>query len=261
MPTEISPADPQAAEVRELIGRARDDGGGVDLPPLTAFELCVLGAPRQPLVHESIIRAWARLGHRTQEAAVARFTQNLAERGLLTETPGPAGSPATYSLAPELGIILAARCRPAFLIITHVPGLNRPQPVLYALGDQHDPVQALVAEVPAALAPNDSRPKMPEALRPIFGYLLLSKTGAADFLARWTINPPQAPTIKEGTPRVVILAHPQDAHGVLGHRISVWGDGQRARVAISEHAPQTDHDLTGLHEVMLTLINGEFREH
>jgi hypothetical protein len=261
MTAEISPPpDPRALEVRELIERARSDGF-VDLTELSAFELCVLGAPKQPFVHESIVRAWARLGRRVQEAAVTRFTRNLADRGLLTEVPGPVSGPATYSLAPELGVILAARCRPAFLIINQVPGLNRPQPVLYALGDQHDPVQALVAEVPAALADNDSRPKMPEALRPIFGYLLLSKTGAADFLARWTINPPQAPKIKAGTPRVVILAHPQDAHGILGYRISVWGDGHRAHVATSKHDPQTDNDLAGLHDVMLALINGELSEH
>jgi hypothetical protein len=252
--------DPRAAEVRQLIDRARRDDQ-VSLIALSAIELCVLGAPKHPFIHESITRAWARLSHRVQESAVTRFTQELADRGLLITIPGPVGSPAKYSLSPELGVILAARCRPTFLVLNDVPGLNRPQPVLYALGDQHDPAQALVAEVPAGLAGNNLKHATPDGLRPIFGYLLLSKTGAADFLARWTINPPQAPRIKPGTPRVVTLAHPQDTHGTLGFRISVRGDGNRARVAVGEHAPDTEHDLAGLHDVMLSLINGEVGEH
>jgi len=260
MTTGILPApDPRAAEIRQLIDRAqRDDHVG--LIALSAIELCVLGAPKHPFVHESITRAWTRLNHRVQEAAITRFTQELADRGLLIRVPDSAGSTATYSLSPELGVILAARCRPGFLILNQVLGLNRPQPVLYALGDQHDPAQALVAEVPAALAGNDRKHATPEALRPIFGYLLLSKIGAADFLARWTINPPQTPWIKPGMPRVVTLAHPQDAHGTLGFRISVLGDGNRARVTYDDHAPESEHDLAGLHDVMLSLINGELSE-
>jgi hypothetical protein len=246
--------------VTSPFGRAQREDH-VSLIALSALELCVLGAPKQPFVHESVTRAWARLGHRVQEAAVTRFTRELASRGLLTPVPDSAGSAPAYSLSPELGVILAARTRPGFLILNHVPGHDRPQPVLYALGDQHDPAQALVAEVPAAMTDDDRRHPRPEALRTIFGYLLFSKTGAADFLARWNINPPQIPRIKPGTPRMVTLAHPQDAHGTLGYRISIRGDGTRARVTAGDHAPETEYDLAGLHDVMLSLINGDLSEH
>jgi hypothetical protein len=257
----VQAPDPRAAEVRQLIDRAQRDDQ-VSLIALSAIELCVLGAPKHPFVHESIARAWTRLNRRTQEAAVSRFTQELADRGLLTRIPDDqASATAAYSLSPELGVILAARCRPGFLILNHVPGLSRPQPVLYALGDELDPVQALVAEVPSALAGEDRKHATPDALRPIFGYMLLSKTGAADFLARWTINPPQAPRLKPGTPRVVILAYPQDAHGALGFRISVRGDGNLARVAVGDRTPETEQNLPGLHDVMLSLINGGLGEH
>ena len=86
-----------------------------------------------------------------------QVTTGLVRRGLLIEDspghgvrqPGDA-----YSLKPELGLTLAARCRPAFVVVAKGDRRDLRPRCLFALGDQEDPVQAIVAELPAGLPPD-----------------------------------------------------------------------------------------------------------
>jgi hypothetical protein len=246
--------DMRAAQIRQLIDRAQREGE-VPLIALSAMELCVLGAPKYPLVSASIARAWASLSPRMQTEAVGVFTRNMASRGHLLEAGQEADGTPVYSPSPELGVILAARYRPAFIVATGVPGVDHPQPALYALGDEQNPVQAMVAEVAAALAPSRRlfhRPPMP--LRSCFGYLLFSVENAAGFLAKWMILPTHGGRSKPPLPRTVALVHPRDQRGTFGSRISVWGDRTTARVDTGGQAEQTEHDLDGLRAIMLELI-------
>ena len=93
--------------------------------------------------------------------------------------------------------MLAARCRPAFVVLAKGDRDDLRPLSLFALGDQADPTQAIVAELPTALPPDraahypDTRKLGP--LGWIYRYVLVSMTNAADLLARWTITPPPQP--------------------------------------------------------------------
>ena len=86
----------------------------------------------------------------------------MVERGLLidgsTQTGRQHGS--GYALKPELGIMLAARCRPSFIVVTEIglPDLRTPR--FFALGDQAEPVRGFVVEEPTAL-PADIADRLP----------------------------------------------------------------------------------------------------
>ena len=122
-------------------------------------------------------------------------TADLVKRGLLID-----GAPqhrtvqavTSYSFKPELGLMLAARCRPAFVVLAKGERDDLRPLSLFALGDQADPVRAIVAEVPTGLPPDravgypDTRKLGP--LGWIYRYVLVSSVNAADLLARWTMT-------------------------------------------------------------------------
>src|SRR6266567_3178920 len=99
---------------RALIDRAQDDP--VELATVSALDLCVLGAPAHPLFDEPVARAWLRLGNRQRKKFIDSVTQSMVNRGLLIGNRPQTGfqqSGGTYSLQPEMGLMLAARCRPS----------------------------------------------------------------------------------------------------------------------------------------------------
>jgi hypothetical protein len=67
------------------------------------------------------------LGNRRREKIIEWVTEGMIKRGLLIEDSPrtgfrPPGS--SYSLKPELGIMLAGRCRPAFIVLTETADQN-----------------------------------------------------------------------------------------------------------------------------------------
>ena len=103
---------------RHLIAQAQMEM--VDLVALSALDLCVLDGPRQPLFEERVAHAWIQLGNRQRRKVVDEVTAGMVRRGLLIDDhpdPGTGQDGSTYSLQPELGLMLAARCRPAFIVI------------------------------------------------------------------------------------------------------------------------------------------------
>src|SRR5579859_5455414 len=96
---------------RNLIEAAQADA--VDLVTLSALELCTLGGPKHPLFEEAVTRAWGQMGDRRRAKVVEWVTEGMVERGLLLEDSPQTGfwQPGRdYSLKPELGLMLAARC-------------------------------------------------------------------------------------------------------------------------------------------------------
>ena len=103
---------------RNLIDQAQDHI--VDLIILTALELCALGGPAHPLFDEILARAWTRLGRWQRKEVIDQVTKELVRRGLLIDTTPRtnSGQPIqTCALKPELGLVLAARCRPSFVVV------------------------------------------------------------------------------------------------------------------------------------------------
>jgi hypothetical protein len=247
---------------RFLITRAEVEN--VDLVLLSALQLCVLDGPRQPMFEERVAHAWTQLGDRRRRKIMEEVSAGLVKRGLLIDDrPGPAtGRPgADYGLKPELGLMLAARFRPTFIVVAagERPGV-RPLS-LFALGDQAQPVRGIVAEVPAGL-PADRAAAYPDdrKLGPlgwIYRYVLVSTASAADLLARWTITPPTEAGEVIPT-RYRVSAYRPDRENPVGYHLGVRGDGLRATVdglVTGNGQPAvTEYDLAGLRGIMLQLL-------
>jgi hypothetical protein len=249
---------------RHLIDRAQDEEL-VDLAVLSAMDLCVLGGPRHPLFDEDVARAWSRLGGRQRDKFTEAVTESMLQRGLLldeglrTSAQPLSGS---YALKPELGLALAARCRPSFIVVTEaehqrVRGLR-----LFALGDEAEPVRGLVLEAPAGPLPDRERdsaatPKL-GPLGWIYRYALVSRQQAAEVLARWTLSPPRGPGGNRPGGYLVSVYQPGQGN-CLGTRVRVRGNGASAQVNGPGEQDLAERDLAGLRAVMLGLLTGPFR--
>jgi hypothetical protein len=246
---------------RHLIAQAQVDV--VDLVTLSALELCVLDGPRQPVFDKRVAQAWTQVTQRRRRKVTEEVTAGLVRRGLLID--GAPQQPtvqavSSYSFKPELGLTLAARCRPAFVVLAKGERDDLRPLGLFALGDQADPVRAIVAEVPAGLPP-DRAAKYPgtRKLGPlgwIHRYVLVSSANAADLLARWTMTPPAQPG--DAVPvRYLVSVYCPDREHPAGHHLSVRGDGIRAVVdgASIGGAQPAPCDLEGLRAIMLDLLS------
>jgi hypothetical protein len=160
--------------------------------------------------------------------------------------------------------MLAARCRPAFVVLAKGERDDLRPLSLFALGDQADPVRAIVAEVPTGLPPDraadfpDTRKLGP--LGWIYRYVLASPANAADLLARWTMTPPAQPGDAVPVPYLVSAYRPDREHPV-GYHLRVRGDGIRAFVdgPSTGGAQPAHYDLDGLRGIMLDLLAGASR--
>ncbi len=247
---------------RHLITQARTDV--VDLVTLSALELCVLDGPRQPLFDEHVAQAWSRLGNRQQRLLTNEATAGMVERGLLSGDSPQRGS--GYALKPELGIMLAARCRPSSIVITGIGLPNLRTMRFFALGDQAVPVRGFVVEDPTAL-PADIAGTLPHVkkLGPLgwfYQYFLVSPMKAAEVLAELTISPPRHSGAVVAPGWTVTAFYP-GSRNREGERLSITGDGTKARIdgpgMGNGGAAGTAYDTEGLRTVMLRLLMGPAR--
>ncbi len=252
-----SGAGERADAARNLIDRAQD--GLVDLVILTALELCSLGGPAYPLFDKLPARAWTRLGRLARRQVMDQATEGLVGRGLLIDTtartsPGrPVGA---CALKPELDLVLAARRRPAFVVIVQAEDRNPRTLRLFALGDGAEPVRGFVLEAPGLpLNPGRYFAEVRElgALDWFYRYVLVSRDMAADILARWTVSPPLRPGASASLGWLVYAWYPGQKNPA-GHRLRIRGDGTKARLGGFAHRAPAQYDVEGLHAVMLDLL-------
>lgn len=243
---------------RSLIAQARTET--VDLVTLSALELCVLDGPRQPLFEERVARAWTQLGERRRRKLMEEVSASMVGRGLLIDDrpePGPRERGGDYALKPELGLMLAARCRPSFIVIAAGERQGLRPLSLFALGDQAQPVRGIVAEVPAALPAGYPNPRTLGPLGWVYRYALVSPASAAEILARWTITPP-AESGEAIFTRYLVSAYRPDRENPAGYHLGVRGDGARAVVdgpaTVSGESASAGYDLEALQAIMLGLL-------
>lgn len=238
----------------------------VELVTVSALELCVLGGPRHPLFEEPVAHAWLQLADRRRRKVIEWVTEGMVNRGLLIQDNAgfiPVNKDTTYSLKPALGVALAARCRPAFIIITETPAASLRTPRFFALGDQGHPVRGIVVEEPAAL-PADKARNFPHVnkLGPLgrfYRYVLVSQAKAAEALAELAISPPQPGNQAPGW--TVSFYRGYDGRNPAGFQLTVHGDGTKALLTrpgnMNNGAGPAEHDFAGLTTVMLDLITGQ----
>jgi hypothetical protein len=248
------PASLLSAPVSALL-RGLDDNTYLPLPPLCGADLCALGDPEHQVFWEPLANAWLGLDARVRTQLIESRTRSLVNRALLTEeTPGAgrlpgASSGAGFALAPELGLLLAARRRPSFIVATH-PSRRLPAVSYYALGDESNPVRAIVQEIPDVPDCEDlTRTWGPLSL--VFCYRLCTPAAAAGFLARWALKPLPAEPGQDPSPRTVTLLRPDETTSVP-HQLAIQSDGTKARVAgANMHGPL---DVNDLQRIMSDLI-------
>src|SRR5580658_1718277 len=247
---------------RNLIARAQD--ALVDLVMVTALELCSLGGPAHPLFDEIPVRDWTRLGRQERRQVTEQATQGLVRRGLLVDTTSrttPEQPIETCALKPELGLVLAARCRPAFAVIVQAEDHTLRTLRLFALGDEPEPAQSFVLEMPG-LPVNPGR-HFSEAgkqgpLGWLYRYVLVSRDMAADALAQWTVSPPLRPGVSASLGWLVSAWCP-DRKDPAGSRLRMRGDGTKACLdGLANDAP-TQYGVEGLHAVMLDFLTRSSR--
>jgi hypothetical protein len=248
----LSPPHLRAEAVTALIGRAQAEDLG--LAALAGFDLCVLGGPRQAAFPEAMTNAWAQLADEDRQSLTRSSTARLLAEGLLLHVPG--GEDADYPVSPELGVILAARSQPAYLVVVQrqdspLPGLS-----LFALGDNGRPVQAIVTEILVKAPPAGAGP-----LRCIYGYQLVSTASAASLLADWTIGKAEKARRWSREPaRLVTRYFPADDRDRIGQRITVHGDGNTARVTgldTSDPTAERLYSRSELEDAMAGFLAGD----
>jgi hypothetical protein len=247
---------------RDLIAKAQT--GLVDLVTLSALQLCVLDGPSHAMFDQRVAHAWTRVEERRRRQLTEEVTAGMVRRGLLIgDHPGHGAQQpdSTYTLMPELGLVLAARCRPSFTVVAAGEGEGLRPLSVFALGDLAEPVRGLVAEVPAGLPP-DRAARYPKAakLGPlgwIYRYVLVSPPTAAEILSRWTIAQP--PRQRGAVPaRYLVSAYRPDREHPASYTLGVTGDGSRAFVDGSGAGvgdlTRAGYDLEGLTAIMLNLL-------
>jgi hypothetical protein len=245
------PAKLLGAPVSALI-RGLDDNTYLPLPPLCGADLCVLGDPEHQVFWEPLANAWLGLAAPARTQLIESRTRSLVNRALLIdETQGIGYSPgASFTCAPELGILLAARRRPSFIVATH-PSKRLPSVSYFALGDESNPVRAIVQEIPDIPDCEDlTRAWGPLSL--VFCYRMCTPAAAAGFLARWALKPLPAEPGQEPSPRTVTLLRPGKTTSVP-HQLAVHSDGAKARVAGANVSGALD--VNDLRRIMSELIS------
>ena len=242
---------------RNLIDQAQD--GLVDLVIVTALELCSLGGPAHPLFDKTPARAWARLGRLQRRQVMDQATQGLVRRRLLIDTTSrtsPEQPIESCALKPELGVVLAARCRPAFAVIIQAEDHNPRTLRLFALGDEAEPVRGFVLEAPGLPLDAERHFAKVGELGPLgwfYRYVLVSRDMAADILAQWTISPPLRPGASASVGWLVSAWYP-DRKNPAGNRLRIREDGTKACLDGLTSGASTQYDVEGLHAVMLDLL-------
>jgi hypothetical protein len=250
-------AGERARAARNLIDRAQD--GLVELAMVTALELCWLGGPAPPRFDEMPARAWTRLGRQQRRLVAEEATRGLGRRGLLagsTSRTSPGPPIGTCALTPELGLVLAARRRPAFVVIVQAED-RQPRTVrLFAVGDQAEPVRGFVLETPG-LPPNPglhfAEVSKLGPLSWFYRYVLVSRDMAADALAQWTVSPPLRPGAPAWMGWLVSVWYP-GRKNPAGHRLRIRGDGTKACLDGLHQSASAQYDAGGLRGVLLDLL-------
>jgi hypothetical protein len=245
----------RSAEVRELIGRTQSQD--VLLTVLSAMDLCALGGARQAVFDEAPARAWAALRPSARKKMPPVVFDGLEERGLLIRqaptVPLAAGgqqpqSPA-YAFAPKLGTVMAARARPGLVVVCELEQLPTRHPRLYGLGDEQDPVRAVVLETPEGPPPGDF-PHLRKAgpLAWFYRYDLVSKARAAEFLAGWALL--RSETRPDSARLITVLRDDRDRLLTVQTLAVRSDDGKSARL----DGGGPEYDQAGLAGVMSGLF-------
>jgi hypothetical protein len=234
--------------VCELLDQVPVDGAEmVRLPAMTAAELCLLGAMTSTLIDAAAWTWWdsAPVSRRRELRAAWRF---LAWRRLISPGPcmrGDPGDAGQVRVAPAAALIVAARTRPAFVLLCRAGDDGEPERTrMYGLADARHGLRAVLIEQ-AGIEPVGWA-------GPAYGYQLASPGGAAGALARWALGPASEPA-GDGQARLVDVHLPGTRDARPAQQIRVQADNGRFRVIAEPHWLSVTNQLP-CDEVVLTRL-------
>ena len=237
-------SEPVVAEgIDELIHRSRSET--VQLPILFGMDLCVLGGAHHALADQAMTARWFATTSQQQELSRDFVLGQLWANGLLLKDPALTGQ---IAVGPELGLILQARSRPTFAALAHVDDdSGRPPFKLYAVGDQSDPMRAILLE-----SPQNPPPERRNAYQGIFAAMhelvwmfnfeLISPDRAADGMGAWASVPVPLPSRRRlklpGRSRVaparnVIVVHHHEGQDLRADALRVTREDGRSEKELS----------------------------
>lgn len=228
----LTDPDMRAEGVRRLISQAGQDGA-VALAPLAGMDLCALGGPRHAVFPDALASTWLRMKPGERDKFIGHTTTRLTRDSLLIPDARSSAQPG-YSMSPELGIVIAARCRPLFAVVGAVPGAVLPTVSMFALGqdpDAHLLVSETLFKLPGADGGKHPKVAGTRILGCVYSYHLLRADCAATALTEWALVPTdkRRPWSREPG-RILTRYQSADASHRIGYQLTVHGDGTTAQV-------------------------------
>ncbi len=192
----------------------------------------MLGELRSPLLWEPLAARWRSLPPADRSEYMQARTARMTEDGhLIKLCSGDSRRPrAPYAVSPELGILLAARSRPTFAVMSRFSS-RLPPFSLFAVGDEAEPVRGVITAFAVRLPAWGEKPARPRYVADVFAHILTTAARAAELLANWVITPAPAHGRfrKQQPPRLVALFRPRDGNNPAAE-LSVLGNGTTAQV-------------------------------
>lgn len=168
-PAFYDPRLTDVAAVRAILDAPARSGKVLELPVMGAADLFALGALSHPLIDSHALQWWD--AQPDQEAAARRGYDHMVRRGMI--------DPATGRIHPELGVILAARIRPAFIMALRPRPADEMLPGRFlGIADETAGLRAVLGED----APPE-RTRHYEELGPIYLYELATAPKASQTVA------------------------------------------------------------------------------
>jgi hypothetical protein len=238
--------DERAAAVQRLI----DDSarGAVDLTVLSGLELCALGATGQALFDTAVTTAWGALAEGAREMARNESLAGLARRQLLEAAgeggagEGRTGEGEVGEMATELSVAMGARANPTVALVTELDGVDERSLKMFGLGDQDQPLQAVVVESPIAAPAGFEHLRRMGPLGWFYRYTLVSPAIAASLLIRWT----GLALPRKAKGRVITtFRHPAES-GLTGDVVTVSSKGKLTRNGVQLDAATLGEVVSGL---------------
>jgi hypothetical protein len=171
-PAFSDPRQTDVAAVRKILDTVTETGKVAKLPTMGAAELYALGALTHPLLDEFALSWW---NARPDRESAARWGyDHMVKRNMI--------DPATGRVHPQLGVILAARARPAFIVVQRLRPDGNPGPSRFlGIADETAGLRAVLGEATAPIVSKEN-----EAAGPVYIYELSSPPKAARLLAELT---------------------------------------------------------------------------
>jgi hypothetical protein len=219
--------------VRAVLDKVAE-GMSAELPVMSSAELCALGALAHPVVDTPALAWW---NAQPDKEKLARLAYTVMGRRQLID-------PGTGRLLPSLGLILAGRSRPSFVLLTRDKPEAEPRDIRrYGIADESGTRAVLLER---------TQPNPGAWTGPVYRFALTGVRSEASALAKWAAGRKQ---------RTIDLYRPGSGTTGPSERLVVAPD-RRHRLSVELSTPRTavpeplESDEQGLAGLVASIMMG-----